>query len=340
MMKKSVVVGISVAVLAAASMVLAAQNTTARPSQVSIDGSSTVHPITRTAVEEFLSRNPQIAKGAFAVGFSGTGGGLKKLCTGEIDIAGASRPISRQEIQSCRNNNIAFMELPVAFDALTVVVHPKNTWASEITVAELKKIWERASQGKITRWSQVRPGWPDRPLKLYGPGRDSGTYDYFAEAILGSANTDTRSDYVDSEDDDVLVRGVSEDPDALSYFGYAYYEASRGRLKALAVANGLGAVAPSRQAVEKNLYQPLARPLFLYVNMVSSQTKPPVREFVGFYLQHAGRIVNAVGYVPLPPEGYHIANNHFWRGKRGTVYGGKAQIGLTLRQMLLKTASF
>lgn len=339
-MKKSIVSGITIAILAAASMGLAAQNTPARLSEVRIDGSSTVHPITRAAVAEFLSHNPQIAKGTFAVGFSGTGGGLRKLCKGEIDIAGASRPISQQELQSCRNNNVAFMELPVAFDALTVVVHSKNTWASDITVAELKKIWDRSSQGKITRWSQVRPGWPDRPLKLYGPGRDSGTYDYFVEAILGSTSTGTRSDYVASEDDDVLVRCIAHDPDALGYFGYAYYEASRGRLKALAVENTQRAVAPSRQAVEQNLYQPLARPLFLYVNIVSSQMKPSVREFVEFYLQNAERLVNAVGYVPLPPEGYHIANNHFWRGKRGTVYGGKAQVGLTIREVLLKTASF
>lgn len=339
MMKKSVISGISIAILAAATMVLAAQNSIERNTDVEIDGSSTVHPITQTAVEEFLSRNPRIAKGAFAVGFSSTGSGLRKLCKGEIDIASASRPISRQELESCRNNNVAFMELPVAFDALTVVVHSKNTWASDITVSELKKVWERSAQGKITRWSQVRPGWPDRPLKLYGPDRDSGTYSYFAEAILGT-NTATRSDYLDSEDDDVLVRCIANDPDALGYFGYAYYEASRGRLKALAIENGLGAVAPSRQAVEQNRYQPLARPLFLYVNMVSSQTKLPVREFVGFYLQNAGRIVSAVGYIPLPREGYHIANNHFWRGKRGTVYGGKAQVGLTIREVLLKTASF
>lgn len=232
------------------------------------------------------------------------------------------------------------MELPVAFDALTVVVHSKNTWANDITVAELKKIWHRSAQGKITRWSQVRPGWPDRPLKLYGPGQNSGTYDYFAEAILGSTNTGTRSDYIDSEDDDVLVRCIARDPDALGYFGYAYYEASRGRLKALAVDNGLGAVLPSRQAVEQNRYQPLARPLFLYVNMVSTQAKLPVREFVEFYLQNGSRIVSTVGYVPLPPGGYHIAKNHFWRGKRGTVYDGKAHLGLTIREVLLKTASF
>ncbi len=337
-MKKSVVSGISVAIFAVASMVLATQNTTARLADVKIDGSSTVYPITRIAVEQFLLRSPQ-ARGEFAVGFSGTGSGLRKFCKGEIDIAAASRPVSQQELQSCRDHNVAFMELPVAFDALTLVVHSQNTWANNITVGELKKIWERSAQGKITRWSQVRPGWPDRPLRLYGPGRDSGTYDYFTEAILAK-NSGTRSDYVASEDDDVLVRLIARDPDALGYFGYAYYEASRQRLKALAVDNGQGAVAPSQAAVEQNRYRPLARPLFLYVNIVSSQTKLPVRKFVEFYLHDAERIVNTVGYIPLSAAGYHIVNNHFWRGKRGTVYGGKAQVGLTIREVLLKTASF
>jgi phosphate transport system substrate-binding protein len=305
---------------------------------VKIDGSSTVYPITQAALQAFETEHPQM-KGAIAVTFSGTGGGFKKFCRGETDVSNASRPILLKEMKACREANVAFMELPIGFDALTLVVNPKNTWAQNISVAELRKIWEAKAQGKILLWSQVRSFWPNRPLKLFGPGRDSGTYDYFVEAILGSGGA-SRSDYTASEDDNDLVKGVSEDPDALGYFGYAYYEANRTKLKALAVDSGRGPILPSRTSVEKNQYQPLSRPLFLYVNIVSSQNKIEVRDFVDYYLQNAERFVQQVGYVPLPAEGYHITHNHFWRGKRGSVFAGRSYPGLTIRQLLLKEASF
>jgi phosphate transport system substrate-binding protein len=307
-------------------------------SMVKIDGSSTVYPITQAVVQAFEAQQPT-KKGSIVATFSGTSGGFRKFCKGETDLSDASRPILVQEMKACREANVAFMELPIGFDALTLVVNPKNDWAKDITVAELGKIWEAKAQGKILLWSQVRSTWPNRPLKLFGPGRDSGTYDYFVEAILGS-NMTSRTDYTASEDDNELVKGVSQDPDALGYFGYAYYEANRTKLKALAVDSGSGPVLPSRLTVEKNEYQPLSRPLFIYVNIVSSQNKSTVREYVDYYLQNAERIVQQVGYVPLPAEGYHITYNHFWRGKRGSVFAGHSYLGLTIRQLLLKEASF
>ena len=232
-----------------------------------------------------------------------------------------------------------YIELPIAFDALTVAVHPQNTWANNITIAELKKIWSPSAQGKITRWKQVRSSWPDRPLKLYGAGKDSGTFDYFTEAVVGTPRA-SRSDYTASEDDDVLVQEVSKDPNALGYFGFAYYEANLNKLKAVAVNNNKEAVLPSRQTVEKAQYQPLSRPLFIYVNVEAAQTKPAVKNFVDFYIKKAPTSVSSVGYVPIPAEAYHLDYVHFNRGKVGTVFAGEAQINLTISELLRKQAKF
>ena len=233
----------------------------ARAQIVQIDGSSTVFPVTEAVAEEFQKANKGKVK--VTVGISGTGGGFKKFCRGETDISDASRPILKQEMEACKGAGIEYIELPVAFDALTVIVNPKNEWASSMTVAELKKIWEPAAQGKLTKWNQVRSNWPDAPLKLFGAGADSGTFDYFTEAITGKAKS-SRGDFTASEDDNVLVQGVANDRHALGFFGFAYYAENKGKLKAVAIDNGKGAVVPSEKTVLDGTYQPLSRPIYIY----------------------------------------------------------------------------
>jgi phosphate transport system substrate-binding protein len=306
-------------------------------SSIKVDGSSTVYPITQAVGKEFNFTTKAPVK--VTVEFSGTSGGFKRFCSGETDINNASRPIQLKEMEACKQAGVPYIELPVAFDALTVVVNPQNDWAKDITVAELRKIWEPAAQGKITRWSQVRASWPDRPLKLYGPGKDSGTFDYFTEAVTGQVDA-SRSDYTASEDDDVLVQGVSRDLNALGYFGLAYYEENQGKLKAIAVDSGKGAVLPSRETVERAQYQPLARPLFIYVNADAAQKNPALRDFVEFYLKQAPEIVPSVGYVPLPADAYHLIGVHFYRTKVGTVYDGKSEFNSTIGELLRKQAKF
>jgi phosphate transport system substrate-binding protein len=305
--------------------------------EVIIDGSSTVYPITNAIAKDFQTNSKSAAP--VTVKFSGTSGGFKKFCAGEIDINNASRPILKAEIAACNQNNVRFIEIPVAFDALTIAVNPKNTWAKDITITELKKIWEPSAEGKITNWKQIRPSYPDKPLKLYGAGDKSGTFDYFNEAIVGDPKA-TRKDYTASEDDVALVKGVIEDESALGYFGFAYYEDNGTKLKALAVDSGKGAILPSRQTVEKSQYQPLSRPLLIYVNAQSSQSKPAVKQFVEYYLQQAEKKSASVGYIPLPTEAYSINSTHFYQGKFGTVFGGEAQLNLTLDELLRQEAKF
>lgn len=295
---------------------------------VRIDGSSTVFPVTEAVAEAF--QKAQGGKIRVTVGVSGTGGGFKKFCRGETDISNASRPILAQEIADCKAAGIKFIELPVAYDALTVVVNPQNTWVRSLTVAELKKIWEPNS--KINNWSQVRQGFPNIPLKLFGPGADSGTFDYFTEAINGKAKV-SRKDFTASEDDNVLVQGVTRDRGALGYFGFAYYAENRNRLKAVAIDNGKGPVQPSEQNVLNGTYQPLSRPIFIYVNAKSAQ-RPEVRQFVTYYLNNAPALVKKVKYVPLPASAYKTILANFNRNRVGTVFGGKEAIGLTINQLL------
>jgi len=274
------------------------------------------------------------------IGVSGTGGGFKKFVRGEIDISNASRPIKEEEAKLAGEANIEFIELPVAYDALSVVVHPQNTWATSMTVAELKKIWEPAAQGKITRWSQVRAGWPDQPLKLYGAGSDSGTFDYFTDAIVGEEGS-CRGDYTASEDDNVLVQGVSRDPNALGFFGLAYYMENQGKVKAVAIddgdaANGGGAQSPTAEAVTAGTYQPLARPIFIYVSGKSAE-RPEVRAFVEYYLNKVSELATEVGYVPLQPEVYKLALQRFTERKTGSMFAkGGSQVGVKLDELLAK----
>jgi phosphate transport system substrate-binding protein len=264
---------------------------------IKADGSSTVFPITEAVAEEF----GKIGSDKVMVGLSGTGGGFKRFCRGETDISNASRPIKEKEVSACRESSISYIELPVAYDGLSVVVNPANTWVDYLTVAELKKIWEPAAQGTVTRWSQVRSGWPEEEIKLFGPGTDSGTFDYFTEVINGKTAA-SRGDFTASEDDNVLVEGVSSETGALGYFGLAYYEQNKSKLKLVPIYNGSENVAPSLETVQNGSYKPLSRPLFIYVNAQSLKDKPAVKNFIQFYLENTGTLSEEVGYVPLSSE--------------------------------------
>lgn len=297
---------------------------------IQIDGSSTVFPITEAVAEEFQTARKGKIK--VTVGIAGTGGGFKKFCRGETDISNASRPILKQEMDACKGAGIEYIELPVAFDALTVIVNPKNNWSPSMTVVELKKIWEPAAQGKITNWNQVRAGWPNAPLKLFGAGADSGTFDYFTEAITGKAKS-SRGDFTASEDDNVLVQGVANDVNALGFFGFAYYAENSKRLKAVAIDNGRGPVAPSENTVLDGTYQPLSRPIYIYISK-KSLGKPRVKEFAEFYLQHAPKLVKEVKYVPLPDKLYAVGAARVKSAKVGTAFGGHADVGVTIEDLI------
>ncbi len=305
---------------------------------VKIDGSSTVFPITEGLAEDFQKAKKNAIK--VTVGISGTGGGFKKFCRNETDISGASRPILKKEMEECKAAGIEYYELPVAFDALTVVINPKNTFVKELTVEELKKMWEPGAQGKVMRWNQINPAFPDAPIKLFGAGADSGTFDYFTEAINGKSKA-SRGDFTASEDDNVLVQGVSQDVNALGYFGYAYYAENKGKLKAVPIVEKAGkpAVAPSEQTVLEGSYQPLSRPIFIYVN-AKSMAKPEVKEFVEFYMKNASKIAKEVKYVPLPPKAYDVNLDHLAKGKKGTVFGGVAEVGVTIEALQAREAKF
>lgn len=264
---------------------------------INIDGSSTVYPITEAVAEEFKKVHPDVK---VAVALSGTGGGFKKFVRGETDINDASRPITHFEDSVAKVNGIQYIDLEVAYDGLAVVVNPQNNWCKDITVAELKKIWEPEAQGKITKWNQIRPEWPDAPIHLYGAGVESGTYDYFTEVIVGKSHS-SRGDYTSSEDDNVLVQGVSSDKYALGFFGFAYYEENQDKIKLVAVDNGNGAVLPSVETVKNKTYSPLARPLFIYINNKAAERKE-VQEFINFYLDNMNQLSSEVGYIPLSDE--------------------------------------
>ena len=302
---------------------------------IKVDGSSTVFPITEAVAEEFQIQKR--GKVRVTVGISGTGGGFKRFCRGETDISDASRPILAAEMATCAAAGIKYIELPIAYDALTVVVNPKANWIDQVTVAELKKMWEPAAQGVITRWDQVNAKWPKAPLKLFGPGADSGTFDYFTEAVTGKAKS-SRGDFTASEDDNILVQGVEADVNSLAYFGYAYYAAQQGKMKAVKVVNAKGvAVGPSEAAVLDGSYNPFSRPLFIYVN-AQAATRPEVKEFVEFYLGQGAQYVKEVKYVPFVPAAYQTALQHFHNNKLGSVFGGTPQVGLKVEDLLAREA--
>jgi phosphate transport system substrate-binding protein len=308
------------------------------PTLVTLDGSSTVFPISEAVAEEFQKVNQGTR---VTVGISGTGGGFQKFCRGEIDIADASRPISATEVAACEKSGIAFIELPVAYDGIAIAVNPKNTWADRITAAELKTLWGPDAQGKITRWNQVRKGWPDREIHLFGAGVDSGTYDYFTEAITGKAKA-SRGDFTSSEDDNVLVQGISNDELALGFLPFAYFEENAGKLKLVPVDdekadNGGGPIAPSPDTIRTGTYQPLSRPVFIYVSTRAAE-RPEVQRFVEFYLNSADELVREVNYVGLGANAYTLVGERFSSRATGSVFSGVNTVGLTIDQMLAKEA--
>lgn len=315
----------------------AAEESATDPSsrRIEVDGSSTVYPITNEIAQEYQlisSKQPEIR-----VNVSGTGGGFRQFCAGETDINNASRPINAKEMATCEENGVKYIELPVAYDALTVVVHPENDWVSEMTTEDLAKIWEPSAESTLMQWNEIDSQWPRRPLNLYGPGADSGTFDYFTEAIVGEAEA-SRQDYIDSEDDMLIVRGVSEDTYALGYFGYSYYEENQKELKALAIDNGSGPVMPSRETVRSGEYQPLSRPLLIYVNANSLENKSELQEFIEYYLSQGRPSVKIVGSIPLPDEIYNLALKRMENKQTGTVFAGKTPINFKMEDLLQKEA--
>lgn len=305
---------------------------------IKIDGSSTVFPITEAMAEEF--QTAQKGKVRVTVGISGTGGGFKKFCRGETDVQDASRPIQTSEMEDCKKNGIKYFELPIAYDAMVIVVNPQNTWLNEITVAELKKMWEPAAQGKIIKWSDVNPKWPSQAFKLFGAGSDSGTFDYFTEAIVGKAKS-SRGDYTASEDDNTLVQGVANDKNSIGYFGLGYYEENKSKVKVVAVVGGEKApkkgmgILPSKQTVEDGSYYPLSRPIFIYVSEVAYK-KQEVMDFAKFYLANSSKLVPQVKYVALPAKAYELASKHLQDGKLGTKFGGRSEVGMKIEDLLKK----
>lgn len=324
-MKKTLLLNLSLA----STLFFSIDSVIAADKIIKIDGSSTVYPISEAVAEEF-----QRAKGVkVTVGETGTGGGFKKFCRGETDISDASRPITQKEIDACKEAGIQFIELPIAYDALTVVVNSKNDWVKQMSVAELKKIWEPGS--KVNNWKQINSSFPDKPISLFGPGTASGTFDYFTEAVNGKSKA-SRTDYTPSEDDNVLVQGVAGNAGGMAYFGMAYYLENTDKLRAVPVMANDSAkpVLPSEATVMDGTYQPLSRPIFIYVNATSAAFKPEVKAFVNFYLENAPTLVKEVKYVPLPKADYEAVKAHFKALKPGSGFNGGSEIGIKITDLL------
>jgi phosphate transport system substrate-binding protein len=306
---------------------------------VLIDGSSTVFPISEAMAEEFQTEKE--GKILVTVGSSGTGGGFKKFCRGETDISGASRPIKTEEIELCKEAGIEYIELPVAIDALATIVNPANDWVDCMSVEELKKIWEPEAQGVVTNWNQVRDGFPDAPLALFGAGTDSGTYDYYTFAINGKEHS-SRGDYTATEDDNITIQGVSGNKDALGFLGLAYVTENADKVKTVSIKQADGTcVAPSIATATDATYQPLTRPLFYYVSKKSADEKEHVRQFVEFMFdaENQESLVSEVGYVALPAEASELALKKFEARKTGTHFEGGAKIGVTVHDLVEDAAN-
>ncbi len=295
--------------------------------KIRIDGSSTVFPITEAVAEEFQKLNRKVR---VTVGISGTGGGFKKFTTGHTDINDASRPIKDKEKDQATKNGIDYIDLPVAYDGLSVVINPKNDFLDYLTVTELRKIWQPGST--VKNWNDVRPEWPNKPIKLYGPGADSGTFDYFTKKINGKSQA-SRSDYTASEDDNVLVMGVAGDTYSLGYFGYAYYKENQDKLKVVAIDGGDGPIKPSEKTINDGAYKPLSRPIFIYVSNKAAK-RPVIKKFVPFYLKNAAVLSKEVGYVPLPVTKYQELLDQF--EKWSTTLVGKISSEPNLTKVSLK----
>lgn len=301
---------------------------------VAIDGSSTVYPITEAVAEEF----GQDIGGRVTIGVSGTGGGFKKFCHEETSISGASRPIKPSEVEACKKSGVEYIELPVAYDGIAVVVNPQNDWVDHLTVEELKTIWAPESQDKVKTWNQVREGWPAEEIHLFGPGVDSGTYDYFTKAIVGTEHS-SRGDFTSSEDDNVLVQGVSSDKLAIGFFGFAYYAENQKKLKLVPVEdgndeNGKGPIAPSHETVADGTYQPLSRPVFIYVNKAATE-RPEVDAFVDYYVAKVGPLADEVGYIALPETAAKLVVKRYDDRVTGSLFEGHgSKVGATVEKLL------
>jgi phosphate transport system substrate-binding protein len=324
------------AVLAASSPTYAeslAQATGGNVSSIRVGGSSTVSPIMKEAIRAFreAGNNTKVD-----LNETGTSDGFRRFCAGQLDIANASRPINSKELKACSSNRINFIELPIAFDALTIVVHPSNTWAKQISIKELARLWGRQAEGKIDRWNDVNLDWPDRPIKLCGPGKDSGTYDYFNKAINGSSEN-SRQDYASSEDDNVIVRCVAQNPNALGYFGLSYYKANQDKLRAVGIITPSGTVMPSVAAVQAGRYRPLSRPLFIYINAKALTSRPDLQKFTTFTVRNGLRLVGKAGDIPLPASTYQLVESKLYKQITGSAFSGDLPVGLSIGDALRRT---
>jgi phosphate transport system substrate-binding protein len=310
-----------------------AQGAGSKASPIRIGGSSTVFPIMEEAIRAFREAGNSTP---INLKETGTSDGFRRFCSGQLEIANASRPINSKEIKACSSNRINFIELPIAFDALTIVVHPSNTWASQISTKELARLWGRQAEGKVNRWNDVNLDWPDRPIKLCGPGKDSGTYDYFNKAINGSPEN-SRKDYTSSEDDNVIVRCVAENPNALGYFGFSYYKANQGKLKALGIVTPSGTVIPSVANVQAGRYRPLSRPLFLYINDNALTSRPDLQKFTVFTINNGLRLVGKARDIPLPASTYNLVESKLYKRITGSAFSGDLPVGLSIGEALRRS---